>query len=64
LRANNRLATEHFEIGLVWFAPALMLAVVYLFIVYRSFAGKVRPKNKPIEGRRLSPEKHSRLARL
>jgi len=29
------------RIGLAWFVPAVMLAVVYLFVVYRSFAGKV-----------------------
>jgi cytochrome d ubiquinol oxidase subunit II len=29
------------EIGLAWFVPALLLAIVYLFICYRSFGGKV-----------------------
>jgi len=28
-------------IGLVWFMPGVMLAVVYVFVAYRSFAGKV-----------------------
>jgi cytochrome bd ubiquinol oxidase subunit II len=34
------------EIGLAWFAPALTLAIVYLFVVYRSFAGKVRAEEE------------------
>jgi cytochrome bd ubiquinol oxidase subunit II len=29
------------KIGLAWFVPGVMLAVVYLFVAYRSFAGKV-----------------------
>jgi cytochrome d ubiquinol oxidase subunit II len=29
------------EIGLAWFVPGLILAIVYLFVAYRSFAGKV-----------------------
>jgi cytochrome bd-type quinol oxidase subunit 2 len=29
------------EIGLAWFVPGLLLAIVYLFVSYRSFAGKV-----------------------
>jgi cytochrome d ubiquinol oxidase subunit II len=29
------------KIGLAWFVPALLLAIVYLFVSYRSFAGKV-----------------------
>jgi cytochrome d ubiquinol oxidase subunit II len=29
------------KIGLAWFVPGVMLAAVYLFIAYRSFAGKV-----------------------
>jgi cytochrome bd ubiquinol oxidase subunit II len=29
------------EIGLAWFVPAMLLAIVYLFVLYRSFAGKV-----------------------
>jgi cytochrome bd ubiquinol oxidase subunit II len=29
------------KIGLAWFVPAVMLAVIYLLIAYRSFAGKV-----------------------
>jgi cytochrome bd ubiquinol oxidase subunit II len=29
------------EIGLAWFVPGLILAIVYSFVAYRSFAGKV-----------------------
>jgi cytochrome d ubiquinol oxidase subunit II len=30
------------KIGLAWFVPpGVMLAVIYLFVAYRSFAGKV-----------------------
>jgi cytochrome bd ubiquinol oxidase subunit II len=28
------------EIGLAWFIPGVMLAALYLFVVYRSFRGK------------------------
>jgi cytochrome d ubiquinol oxidase subunit II len=38
---NSAAPLHSLEIGLAWFAPALMLAVVYLLVVYRSFAGKV-----------------------
>jgi hypothetical protein len=29
------------KIGLAWFVPGVMLAVVYLFVAYRGCAGKV-----------------------
>jgi cytochrome bd ubiquinol oxidase subunit II len=29
------------EVGLAWFLPGVTLAAVYLFVAYRSFAGKV-----------------------
>jgi cytochrome bd ubiquinol oxidase subunit II len=43
---NSAAPLHSLEIGLAWFAPALMLAVVYLVVVYRSFAGKVRPEEE------------------
>lgn len=39
---NSAAPLHSLEIGLAWFVPALILAVVYMFVVYRSFAGKVR----------------------
>src|SRR6266852_4984669 len=42
LTVYNSAAPPHsLEVGLAWFIPALMLAIVYLFVAYRSFAGKV-----------------------
>jgi cytochrome d ubiquinol oxidase subunit II len=47
LTVYNSAAPPHsLEVGLAWFIPALILAVVYLFVVYRSFAGKVRPEEE------------------
>jgi cytochrome bd ubiquinol oxidase subunit II len=43
---NSAAPLHSLELGLVWFVPALMLAVVYLFVVYHSFAGKVRPEGE------------------
>jgi cytochrome d ubiquinol oxidase subunit II len=39
---NSAAPLHSLEIGLAWFVPALLLAVVYLVVVYRNFAGKVR----------------------
>ena len=39
---NSAAPLHSLEIGLAWFGPALILALVYMFVVYRSFAGKVR----------------------
>jgi cytochrome d ubiquinol oxidase subunit II len=39
---NSAAPLHSLEIGLAWFVPALILAVLYMFVVYRSFAGKVR----------------------
>jgi cytochrome d ubiquinol oxidase subunit II len=52
---NSAAPLHSLDVGLAWFAPSLMLAVVYLFVVYRSFAGKVRPEEKPIEGGKSFP---------
>lgn len=42
LTVYGAAAPQHsLEIGLAWFVPGVMLAVVYLFVAYRSFAGKV-----------------------
>jgi len=42
LTASAAAAPLHsLEIGLAWFVPGLILAIVYLVIAYRSFAGKV-----------------------
>jgi hypothetical protein len=49
ISAANRVITRvtavappsSLKIGLAWFVPGVMPAVVYLFVVYRSFAGKV-----------------------
>jgi cytochrome d ubiquinol oxidase subunit II len=41
---NSAAPLHSLELGLAWFAPALLLAVVYLVVVYRSFEGKVRHK--------------------
>ena len=38
---NSAAPLHSLEIGLAWFVPALILAIVYLFVAYRSFAGKV-----------------------
>jgi cytochrome d ubiquinol oxidase subunit II len=38
---NSAAAPHSLEVGLAWFIPALLLAIVYLFVAYRSFAGKV-----------------------
>jgi cytochrome d ubiquinol oxidase subunit II len=43
---NSAAPLHSLELGLAWFVPALMLAVVYLFVVYRSFAGKVSPEEE------------------
>jgi cytochrome d ubiquinol oxidase subunit II len=43
---NSAAPLHSLELGLAWFVPALILAVVYLFVVYRSFAGKVRPEEE------------------
>src|SRR2546429_402413 len=39
---NSAAPLHSLELGLAWFAPALLLAVVYLVVAYRSFAGSVR----------------------
>jgi cytochrome d ubiquinol oxidase subunit II len=42
LTVHAAAAPQHsLEIGLAWFIPGVILAIVYLFVVYRSFAGKV-----------------------
>jgi cytochrome d ubiquinol oxidase subunit II len=38
---NSAAAPHSLEVGLAWFIPALLLEIVYLFVAYRSFAGKV-----------------------
>src|SRR5262249_102197 len=42
LTVNSAAAPPHsLEIGLAWFLPGVILAAGYVFIAYRSFAGKV-----------------------
>jgi len=42
LSIYNAAAPPHsLEIGLAWFVPGILLAIVYVIIAYRSFAGKV-----------------------
>jgi cytochrome d ubiquinol oxidase subunit II len=39
---NSAAPLRSLEFGLTWFIPGLILAIAYLFIAYRGFAGKVR----------------------
>ena len=51
LTVYNSAAPPHsLEIGLAWFVPAMILAVGYLLVAYRSFAGKVSAERATEEG--------------
>ncbi|MFZ0887406.1 MAG: cytochrome d ubiquinol oxidase subunit II [Candidatus Binataceae bacterium] len=43
---NAAAPPNSLKIGLAWFIPGVILATAYLFVVYRSFAGKVRPDDQ------------------
>jgi len=47
LTIYNAAAPLHsLEIGLAWFAPGVVLAILYLLVVYHSFAGKVSTEDE------------------
>jgi len=47
LTVYNSAAPPHaLEVGLAWFIPALILAIVYLFVAYRSFQVKSPSRRK------------------
>jgi cytochrome d ubiquinol oxidase subunit II len=51
LTVYNSAAPPHsLEIGLAWFIPGILLVMVYVFVAYRSFSGKVSAERATDEG--------------